>query len=737
MKVVEWLTYSIEPGKLTTILRPGMWGNGQLEVMAALERPMINDVMCYGFEEPLQYGPAQGRYAGDEHLVPAVYDAESGRKYLLYTTKPSGALKTTVTFRPDRQTWRHEFDDLSIEVALILPRMQPGYFFKVTLQPAEGNLSQRWFVYHEVRAHHGNTMAGTEPDCDVRGGRAWWKSYKLEHPEAVGASSDAVDINIGMDGPVTSGIMIQHAIERDGEDDPTPLYFARTFGDTLDAARSGLETLLASPEKFEAETVEWWERYIDEVPRLDAPDEELCKVFLWSWPNFRMNRIDVPIGAAPAGLCKTNNLSFKMGPAVGSDHNLEETVELLHDPQAPRDMILYWLKATPKKGLLRPGVRANGLPAVGNYVSDVNWMCGLLHKYLLSTNDLAFLDEDIGGVSVLERLEDAMESQVAFHDEATGLIPNTPEHDRFGDEQGERPVSLGTAHEAVMRYRGGAGYFYSDTSATAYGGYVAMAEIQQLIGKQESAARFRKWGGNLGKAIQKHFWNEDLAFYTDLNPDRTLNDYIGIGGFITGLFANPSHRPGGLATAEQAAAIADWCNHEDFVSEFGVLTLARSSPFFDPVPYKGRNSSFNFSPTNQIPAGLYAHGCYEEGHRQMSKQFRRLGENAGLGPRYRAEAYDAEGHIIPWRFQNYPCNLAALNTVIEGVFGLRWTKDALTADVHSPWPWAKLSNMRIRDAVLDLELQDDGTFTATINGKEAARSDDGRLELPWGMFSIG
>ena len=73
-------------------------------------------------------------------------------------------------------------------------------------------------------------------------------------------------------------------------------------------------------------------------------------------------------------------------------------------------------------------------------------------------------------------------------------------------------------------------------------------------------------------------------------------------------------------------------------------------------------------PSNQIPAGLYAHGCYEEGHRQMFKQYRRLGENAGLGPRYRAEGYDAEGHIIPWRFQNYPANLAILNTVIEGVF---------------------------------------------------------------------
>lgn len=730
------LSYSIEPGTLKTLLRPAMWGNGQLEVMARLERPMVDDVMCHGFSKVLEYGPAQGKYAGDEHLVPAVYDAESGRKYLLYTTRETGARETRVSFRPDRQVWEHAFDDLTIEVALILPRLQPGYLFKVMLHPVAGNASKRWHVYHELRAHHGNNMGGTEPGHDLRGAKAWWKSNKLEYPEAIGASADAEELNMGMDGPVTSGIMIRHVMERVGAGEPEPLYFARAFADTLDGARAGLNRLLDSPEHHEEETAAWWENYINEVPRLETPDETFCRTFLWSWPNFRYNRMDIPNGPGPAGLVKSNNLSFKAGPVVGSDHLLELPVEMLHDPSASRDTILYWLKATRKRGLLGPGVRGNGLPAVGNYASDVSWMCGWLQKYLLTTNDYAVLEEEIGeGITVLERLEDALESQVAFHDEETGLIPNSPEHDRMGDHQGDKPITLGTAHEAVMRYRGGAGYFYSDTSATVYGGYVAMAEIQELVGNQERAAAFRKYANDLREAIQSHLWNKDLKFFTDLNPDRTQNGYLGIGGFISGLFANPSLRPGGLATREQAQTIAEMCNHEDFVAELGVLTLARSSPFFDPIPYKGRNSAFNFSPTNQIPAGLYAHGCYEEGHRQMFKQFRRLGVNAGLGPRYRGEAYDAEGHIIPWRFQNYPCNLAALSTVIEGVFGLRWTKDALTVHVNAPWPWAKLSNLRIRGRMLALELSEDGTLVADIDGNKVARSGDRKLSLPWEMFA--
>jgi len=83
---------------------------------------------------------------------------------------------------------------------------------------------------------------------------------------------------------------------------------------------------------------------------------------------------------------------------------------------------------------------------------------------------------------------------------------------------------------------------------------------------------------------------------------------------------------------------------------------------------------------------------------------------------------------------NYPSILSALSTITEGVFGMCWTKDALTVHVNSPWPWAKLSNIRIRDSLLELDLKEDGTLVARINGEEATRSHDGKLELPWESF---
>ena len=130
----DWLSYDIVPGELRTSPHPAMWGNGQLELYADLDRPCVSEVVCFGYgREALWYGPGTGRHGGDQHLVPAVYDAESGRKYFPFTTASSDAQGSTVILRPDRQTWHYAFDDLTIDVSLILPRLRAGYLVKVEI----------------------------------------------------------------------------------------------------------------------------------------------------------------------------------------------------------------------------------------------------------------------------------------------------------------------------------------------------------------------------------------------------------------------------------------------------------------------------------------------------------------------------------------------------------------------------------------------------------------------------
>ena len=123
-----------------------------------------------------------------------------------------------------------------------------------------------------------------------------------------------------------------------------------------------------------------------------------------------------------------------------------------------------------------------------------------------------------------------------------------------------------------------------------YGTLVVLAEIEELAQNMEKSGEYRRMAEDLKEAIRKHLWNEKLGIFIDRRPDKSVSDYIGIGGLITGLFANHVYRPGGLATPEQAERLAAWCSHPDFASEFGTLCLARSSPYFDPADYKGYNS---------------------------------------------------------------------------------------------------------------------------------------------------
>ena len=143
----DWLAYSISPRELTPELRPAMWGNGQLELLAELNRPCVSEVVCFGYgETALSYGSRKIPRNAEEHLATAVYDADSGKKYLLHCAASARAEKVSITFRPDRQIWRYEFDDLFVDVALIIPRLLPGYLLKLEISPGAGNSSRRWLV---------------------------------------------------------------------------------------------------------------------------------------------------------------------------------------------------------------------------------------------------------------------------------------------------------------------------------------------------------------------------------------------------------------------------------------------------------------------------------------------------------------------------------------------------------------------------------------------------------------
>ena len=728
-----WLQYTIHPQRLTVTPRSAHWGNGQLQLLAQLRRPALKNLLCFG------YGPEGLHYRRvEEHLIPAVYDAHTGKKYLLSASPVSGAREATVTFRPDRQVWRYEFDDLVVTVSLLLPRLRPGYLLKVELLPTRSNTTAAWYLYQDRRGVLGHAMRITAAGFDPHTGTIWLHSPSDGLAEALGSTLGVESAQLNQDGAFVTRIMGKTLVEREGHDSGTSLYCARACGPTVEDATAALTTLLSSPETLEAETQTWWNSYLTDLPRLEAPDESFAKNVHWSWPDFRMSRIDVPIGNAPPGLFNINNTRLSTHIFVMPyDNAFVEAFQLLNDPRPARDLMLFLLQQTAKEGVLRRGI-SNGLAEEAGAPCTLGYFCGLLYKYLLTTGDLALLDEDIGGMTVLQRLEDALAAQLRYRDDTTGLLriddewaadatPDTPYPFPSG---GLRPMA-----EHATPLRGAGGAFHSDANAVFHGALLALADIEALAGNGDHSTRQREVAQELEQSIQAHLWSDEQQCFCDLRPDGTRSDYLGIGGFITGLFANQVYRPGGLATKDQADQLAAWCVHPDFVSDYGVLSLARSNPYFDPEEYKGYNSGFDYLWCTQIPAGLYAHGCYPEAHQQLFKLFRRVGENGGLGPRYRGESYNSDtGEILPWRFANYPASLNVLSAVIEGVFGLRWAATALQIQVNAPWPWANLRNLKIRGSTLDLVLSADGSVSAIIDGNEVAKSSDGKLELAWELF---
>ena len=304
--------------------------------MAQLRRPALKNLLCFG------YGPEGLHYRrGDEHLLPAVYDAHTGKKYLLSASPGSGAREATVTFRPDRQVWRYEFDDLEVAISLLLPRRRPGYLLKVGLCPTRSNATTAWHLYQDRRGVLGRAMRITAAGFDPHTGTSWLHSPSDGLAEALGSTPGVESAHVNQDGAFVTRILGKTLVARERGESGTSLYCARACGPTVEDATATLTALLASPQALEAETETWWNSYLHDLPRLEAPDESFAKNVHWSWPDFRMSRIDVPIGNAPPGLFNINNTRLSTHIFVMPyDNAFAEAFQLLHDPRPATPLIM-------------------------------------------------------------------------------------------------------------------------------------------------------------------------------------------------------------------------------------------------------------------------------------------------------------------------------------------------------------------------------------------------------------
>ena len=300
----DWLSYEVNPSKLSIEPHPAMYGNGQVELLAELGRSCICDAACFGF------GMEGLNYQKEEHLVPAVFDAETGRKYFLRSSPSSSLLDLNVTIRPDRHEWRYQFDDLEVKISLVLRRLQPGYLLKAELSPKPENMTKSWFLCHELRGYRGSMLFSKDAQSNLQNGTVWCRG---EHGcwEAIASSCDAESINLGIDGDFAVDIMVKLRIQAcDGA--VAPVYLSRAFGDCEKSAKEGSKAVLKDSDNAEVDAERWWNDYLNDAPFLDVPDEDFSKSFLWSWPNFKANQIGLAADPIPAGMNYVNNMRLNV-----------------------------------------------------------------------------------------------------------------------------------------------------------------------------------------------------------------------------------------------------------------------------------------------------------------------------------------------------------------------------------------------------------------------------------------
>ena len=131
---------------------------------------------------------------------------------------------------------------------------------------------------------------------------------------------------------------------------------------------------------------------------------------------------------------------------------------------------------------------------------------------MVTTGDSGLLDETYDGeTTVLERLEEALEAQLAYRDEETGLYFVEGEVDVQ-----EWTQQLGPVLEGQSRFREGGKGFYCDCNGAMWGTLVAFADLEDIAGNDDRGRAYREMAEELRERICKELWNPEVQFFVDV-----------------------------------------------------------------------------------------------------------------------------------------------------------------------------------------------------------------------------
>ena len=705
MDPCDWMEYSVDPRKVRNL--PAIYGNNLVMFRCDLTRVMadglVSSVIRASADPPV-----------DRDILLAVYDVDTGQKYPLSIDY---AQDGRVLFRPDQHIWRLEYEDFTLEARAFAP---PGRFAYCVTLKLEASKRLRLRLFREIIGFGDSRPGGLGAE------KAWVDEdvavCQLRLGAAMASGSNLTQGKFSIS-KMFSGFVYDIAEQYEGIDlepgRPVEFSFARSIAADPLKAREEVAHVLADPSARLAETTDYWNAFLRDIPQVRCSDEEFVKAHNWMWANFRINQWNVEDDALPDGQWGVNFSGYIHDQVIGPVDSMESAAALVYWAPGPvRDFVRIIWSTQGEDGQL-PGV--DGVFFDGRAEDEDNpprfggpsLMVQLAKKYVEFTGDEEFLSEHLEGVPLIERLEKGLR----WYDD-----------NRLHEDLGlywtlGGGVAWGDLSEKYRGYR----TYYCDQNAFLVGAMEDLAFLERILGRSEKAESYSRKAQTLADRVNSLMWNDDLGMYVDVDSDGQQRLHKHAFSFITGFAASCfMNGTSGLADDAKARSLVRNLESSSFDRPHGFPSLAWDHPYYDPD--NDKYSGLGWHNQQHVVRGLYYAVQTEMAHHMLKKLVRLNSRNEGLGPRYMAEAYNAEtgemyagGRFLPQaRSFNYPANFNLILGLYEGVFGLKVSR-GVEVNVNSPWEEASLSGLKLFGHEVSVSWSEAKGLTLSVDGEDVVR----------------
>jgi hypothetical protein len=507
---------------------------------------------------------------------------------------------------------------------------------------------------------------------EVSGGLAQTNVWEFGRPESTGDSldHDGITLLVQFIGNAPQSLDLAPGARR-------TLHVVFAAGTKLEAITANRDMLSMSEGALDA-TRSAWERRADDLfkrlPRLESDNAALVTWYNRSLVHLLTNRWDLS-GLALSPYYSTG--SVKGGCVCDYLWNFGEVWKILplYDPAAMRAHIAQFLR-----GDITQHFAFN--PVTGEafgpwYPVNQEKIIGLIYYYVKVTGDTAFLAERVGDKTILDwTISNALHGDDV--NKPVALID-------YGPSNSHLELRRGLPYNHVM----------PDLNGRRVMNCLRAAELCDVAAKPMPVLRER--AAELAGILKKELWDKDLRWFRFRNEKGEPDTRYTVQMFK--LFNSP------VLDDEETAGLLSHLNNKEFLSQYGLHSLAKQDPAYDPADVDNGGPGVCTSFLPQIMERLYNSGHTDTANDLLSRVLWWGCRLPYWGDSIVADKEDYR-HDTPLQ-----CTIdgsAGAQGIIFGLFGVAPSFDgSISVAPHLPRYTKRMAlrGLKLREKTLDIEVE--------------------------------